>query len=352
MRSMSHSSQHYETLGLTPGASKEEVKDAYRKLAKAYHPDVNKDEGASEKFKIIQNAYDQINDPKPNWTGRNVNKNNDYFDLNDILNNLRNFTQPVGHNIRCTVAISLEDSCRGSVIEADIPSNDKCSTCQGRGYSGQEDFADCVYCNGSGKTSKSQSNYVVFNASCTYCNGKGKQIPQDCICKDCQGKKLISSVKRVKISIPVGARPGDQIVREGEGLMGSPNGKRGSLVLLISFKEHEIFRYVNGNLSLDYPLTFSQAAQGASVEIPTLYGKTSLNIPPGVEQGNVFILKNCGLTNRSGLRDVLIVRVFYEIPKISKSQDAELIEKLRSLETKDNIPGYFARMATIDSYTK
>jgi molecular chaperone DnaJ len=349
---MSHSSQHYETLGLTPGASEEEIKAAYRKLAKSYHPDVNKDEGSTEKFKLIQNAYDQLTDSKSSWTGQSVNKNNDYFDLSDILNTLRNFAQPVGHNVRCNIAISLEDACRGSVIEIDVPSNDKCSTCQGLGYSGQENYPDCVYCNGSGKASKNQSSYVVFNTACTHCSGRGKPIPQDCICKNCQGKKLVSSVRRTKVSIPMGVRQGEQIVREGEGLIISPNGKRGSLVLTVSFKQHEIFRYINGNLSIDYPLTFSQATQGASVEIPTLYGKASLNIPPGVEQGNVFVLKNCGLTNRNGLRGVLIVRVFYEIPKISKSQDAELIEKLRSLETKDNIPGYFARMATIDAYTK
>ena len=352
---MSNTRSYYETLGLAPGSSKDDVKAAYRKLAKQYHPDINKEEGASQKFEAIQEAYDNLNEPKSARRENQSYTTSDYINFEEILHNLKDYGKSTGQNVQCSVQISLEEACQGCTKEIEIPSNSICSVCYGNGYKGAEFLDDCSRCNGKGRVSKnnsfSQMN-MVFNTVCADCSGRGKNIPQERICKDCDGKGLISNRKKVKIPIPAGIRPNESIICKGEGLLSSPKGKRGSLILNISFKQHNVFHYANDQLILDYPLTLSQAIQGVKVDIPTLYGKVSLNIPSGVENGNVFFIKDAGLMNRNGIKDMLIVRVLYEIPKIAKDQDLDLITKLESLEKEEKIPGYFIRAATIAEYLK
>lgn len=350
---MSDPSGYYAALGLTSDASAEDIKTAYRALARKYHPDLNKEPGAEAQFKRVQEAYDVLSD-----TNERVKydrpRTSRYTNFHDIVGDMfRSSVNPGGQDIHKTFTVTLEEICSGTIRNIEIATNKVCTTCRGDGVKDGCSKKPCSRCQGRGSVSHSRhhgSMQMQFTTPCGLCNGKGSSIPDEDKCLDCKGSGLVSSSKRIMVTIPQGARPGVRYVRKQEGLLSTPTGRRGDAIFDIEYKEHDLFKIRGGQIVLDVSITFSQAAVGAKVEFPTLYGKQELEVLPGTESGQVYYFKNLGLTNPDGSRGPLLVRVCYKIPKLTESEHSALLASLKNLEDENSIPDHYRKMATFVEY--
>ncbi|MEW9675814.1 molecular chaperone DnaJ [Lentibacillus sp. L22] len=313
---------YYDVLGVSKDASKDDIKKAYRKLARKYHPDVNKEEGAADKFKEVKEAYEVLNDEQKraqyDQFGHAGAQSQgfggfggaqDFGGFGDIFDMFfggggrsRDPNAPQqGADLQYTITLDFEEAIFGKETDIRIPKDETCETCHGSGAKPGTKTETCSHCHGSGQLNTEQTTpfgKVVNRRVCHYCNGTGKIIPEKC--RTCGGKGTVKKQKKIHISIPAGIDEGQQIRVAGKGEPGVNGGPAGDLYVVVRVKAHEFFEREGDHIFCELPVTFTQAALGDEVEVPTVHGKVMLKIPAGTQTGKTFRLKGKGAPNVRG----------------------------------------------------
>ncbi|MEC5422206.1 molecular chaperone DnaJ [Virgibacillus sp. C22-A2] len=314
---------YYDVLGVSKGAPKEEMKKAYRKLARKYHPDVNKEDGAADKFKEAKEAYEVLSDdqkraqydqfghagPQGQGFGGFGGGAEDFGGFGDIFDMFfggggrrRDPNAPQqGADLQYTMVLDFEEAIFGKDTDINIPKEENCDTCQGSGAKPGTKPKTCSHCNGSGQLNTEQNTpfgRVVNKRVCHHCNGSGKIIPEKC--NTCGGAGRVKKHNKIHISIPAGIDEGQQIRVSGKGEAGVNGGPPGDLYVVVQIKPHDFFEREGDHIFCELPLTFTQAALGDEVEVPTVHGKVMLKIPAGTQAGKTFRLKGKGAPNVRG----------------------------------------------------
>src|SRR5512141_525813 len=341
---------YYEILGVERNASNDDIRSAFRKLARQYHPDVNKDGDAEEKFKEVNEAYGVLSDPEKRARYDRFGKEGlgnmggfrDYtVDFSDIFEELfggfgfstgrRSRNSPHrGRDLQMQVTLTVEGAVFGVEKEIEFQRDETCSRCNGSGAEPGTTPVRCSTCNGQGEVRQVRQTFLgqmVQTTTCPTCNGRGEIISSPC--KTCNGGGLERKTVKKKVPIPAGVDSGTQIRLAGEGGPGVFGGPNGSLFLVLHILPHQFFKRRENDIILNLDINIAQAALGAEVEVPTLDGDEKLKIPSGTQPGKVFNMKGKGVPflHRNGRGDQLVI-VNVEIPtKLSKEQK-ELFEKL------------------------
>lgn len=313
---------YYEILGVSKDASKDEIKRAYRKLSKQYHPDINKEPGADEKFKEISEAYEVLSDETKRaqydqFGHAGANQDFDGFGgfggfsdagfggFEDILNTFfgggstrrRNPNAPrQGADLQYTMTLTFEEAVFGKETDIEIPREEQCSTCHGSGAKSGTHPEECPYCHGSGQISTEQNTpfgRIVNRRVCHHCGGTGQVIKHKC--PTCHGTGKVKKRKKIHIKIPAGIDNGQQLRVAGKGEPGINGGPNGDLYIIFQVKEHEFFERDGDDIYCEMPISFVQAALGDEIEVPTLYGKVKLKIPAGTQTNTKFRLRGKGV---------------------------------------------------------
>ena len=354
---MADKRDYYEVLGLNKGASEEEIKKAYKKLARKYHPDMNPgDKTAEEKFKEINEANEVLSDPQKKarydqfgFAGVDPTygagaggaygggMDFDFGDLGDIFGSFfggfggssrANPNAPQrGESLRTSVNISFEEACFGCEKDVIIERVEQCDTCRGTGCEPGTTAEVCQECGGRGVVQRRQQTPLGFMSSsspCPRCGGRGKIIHKPC--KTCSGKGLTRKRKTLKVSIPAGIDNGQTISLRGQGNAGKNGGPSGDLLIVVAVRPHDIFRREGTSILCEAPITFAQATLGAELEIPTIDGKVKFTIPEGTQSGAEFRLRGRGVPGMGGRpRGDQYVTVRIETPRnLTKEQKAAL----------------------------
>ncbi len=369
---MSNKRDYYEVLGLSKGASEQEIKKAYRTLAKKYHPDMNKEPGAEEKFKEINEAYEVLSDPtkKANYDqygfagmdgagGFGGFSNADFGDINDIFGSFfgsgfggfggssrRSNTGPRrGQDRYMQMRISFMDAIFGKNETIKIDVDETCPDCMGTGAHSKEDIKSCSRCNGTGTVvTQQRTAFGVFQSQsvCPECGGTGKKIVRKC--SRCNGKGYEHKRVEVDVKIPAGIQSGQQLRVSGKGERGSNGGSNGDLFIEILVGRHDYFTREGKNIYIDVPISSVDAALGCTIDAPTVYGDVELNIPAGTQNGTQFRLRGKGVKDiRGGDQGDQFVQVHVEIPKKLSREEKELYEKLRSVSRKNEKESVFEK---------
>jgi molecular chaperone DnaJ len=342
---------YYEILGVPRNATTEEIKRAYRRLAFKYHPDHNHDDGAEEKFKEINEAYEVLSDANKRATydhfghagsdgffargfeGFDFGGFGDIFDafFSGMTYAARHAPQR-GADLHTKLTISFEEAALGCEKEIDIRRIELCSLCRGTGARPGSQPSRCPHCDGSGRVRRVERSLFgrfINTVICEQCQGEGKVITEPC--PQCRGAGREKRERRIFVDIPAGVEDGSRICLSGEGDAGMRGGSPGDLYVAISVLKHELFTREGDDVIYELPLNFAQAALGTEVEVPTLYGKTKLRIPPGTQSGEEFRLKNKGIAHlrRNGRGDQ-IVRLRVVTPKSLTKEQRRLFEQLAS----------------------
>lgn len=348
---------YYEVLGVSKGASTDEIKAAFRKLARQYHPDVNKDESAEEKFKEINEAYGVLSDADKrarydrfghaglgDMGGMPDFATMDFGDIfEEILGGFgfstgrRSRNAPRrGRDLQMAVTLTFDEAVFGIEKEVEFQRDETCSTCNGSGAEPGTTPTRCTTCNGQGEVRQVRQTFLgqmVQTATCPACNGRGEIISSPC--KTCHGGGLERKTVKKKVQIPAGVDKGTQIRLAGEGQPGTNGGPHGSLYLVLDVKPHKFFQRRENDIFLNLDINVAQATLGAEVDIPTLEGDEKLKIPSGTQPGKVFTLKHKGVpyVRRNGRGDQKVI-VNVAIPEKLTKEQRELFEQLaKSLGT-------------------
>ncbi|MGV3487136.1 MAG: molecular chaperone DnaJ [Tuberibacillus sp.] len=347
---------YYEVLGVDRNASKEDIKKAYRQLARKYHPDVNKDDpNAEEKFKEVKEAYETLSDPQkkahydqfghtdPNqgFGGAGGFQGADFGGFGDIFDMFfgggsrrRDPNAPrQGADLQYTMSLEFEEAAFGKETDIEIPREETCDTCHGSGAQPGTKPETCSHCGGSGQLNIEQNTpfgRIVNRRVCQYCQGKGKIIKEKC--NSCSGTGRIKTNKKIHVKIPAGVDDGQQIRLSGQGEAGVNGGPAGDLYIVFHVKPHKFFERDGDDVFCTVPLNFAQAALGDEIEVPTLYGKVKLKIPAGTQSGTHFRLKSKGIKNVRGYgQGDQHVTVKVVTPKHLSEREKELFRELAEL---------------------
>ena len=355
---MADKRDYYESLGLQKGASDDEIKKAFRKLAKENHPDLHPgDKACEERFKEINEAYEVLSDPDkrakydqygfaafdPNagFGGGFGGGFGDFGDLGDILGNIfggfgfggggtRSRSGPMrGESVNVRLSISFEEAAFGCSKEIRIPRVEDCEDCRGTGAKPGTSPEPCPDCGGSGVVRTQQRTPFGVMASttdCRRCGGTGKIVKDPC--PKCNGKGKVQRQRTISVNIPAGIDDGQTISLRGQGHAGSNGGSAGDLLITVLVKAHALFEREGASVLLDLPISFVQAALGAEVEVPTLDGKVKYTIPEGTQTGTTFRLRGKGIPYLNGNgRGDQYVTVHIETPKNLTREQKELLRK-------------------------
>ena len=355
---MADKRDYYEVLGLEKGASEDDIKKSYRKLAKQYHPDLHPgDKDCEEHFKEIGEAYEVLSDPDkkakydqyghaafdPNagFGGGGFGGFGDFGDLGDILGNIfggfggfgggaqRRSAPQRGENLRVRLSISFEEAAFGCSREITVPRIEDCESCGGSGAAAGSSPETCPDCNGSGTARVQQRTpfgVMSSTTTCRKCGGSGKIVKNPC--PDCGGKGKVRKNRTLSVNIPAGIDDGQTISLRGQGHAGVNGGPRGDLLITMSVKAHPLFERDGSSILFEMPISFVQAALGAEVEVPTLDGKVKYNIPEGTQTGTVFRLRGKGIPylNSNGRGDQYVT-VYIETPTNLSREQKELLRQ-------------------------
>jgi molecular chaperone DnaJ len=339
----------YEILGVSRNASDEEIKKAYRKLARQLHPDRNPDDPeAEERFKEVQGAYDLLSDPEKRkaydtfgasgprgfpggaGTGSVRFEDFDFGSLGDLFGMFGGGRrgagrQPVrGNDLEAHVRVSFEDSLRGAQVRVPVSAETACSTCGGTGAEPGTAPVTCPQCQGRGVVSEAQGLFA-FSQPCPRCRGNGTVVERPC--RACRGTGRERKTKRYAVTIPPGAKTGTRIRLKGKGEPGRNGGPPGDLYVVVDVEPSPLFERRGADLVLDVPVTYAEAALGATVEIPTPDGPVALKIPAGTESGKLLRVKGRGAPRLSGGgRGDLLARVRVTVPKKLTKAEREALE--------------------------
>ncbi len=361
---MADKRDYYEVLGLQKGASDADIKKAYRKLAKQYHPDLNPDDpAAAEKFKEVNEANEVLSDPDkrakydqfgfagvdPNYGAGQGGGFGGFggfgggfdggIDLGDIFDNIfggggfgggtrSNPNAPrKGSDIAVSLSISFMEACKGLTHDIDVSRVEQCDDCSGTGAKTGSSVKTCSECNGTGKVNFQQRTMfgtMQSTRACTKCSGKGKIIENPC--PRCSGSGRVQKKKTISVNIPAGINDGMTLAVRGQGNMGTNGGARGDLNVRINVRKDPVFERKDYDIWIEVPITFMQATLGAEIEVPTIDGNVTYNVAAGTQSGTTFRLKGKGVQKlqREGRGDQY-VKVFVEVPRnLSKKQKEAL----------------------------
>jgi molecular chaperone DnaJ len=393
---------YYEILGVKKSASAEDIRKAFRKLARKYHPDVNPgDKGAEEKFKALSEANDVLSDPKKRkiydqvgfysdnidpataeayaragaqggggfpgggsgnpQPGQGVPFDFGGFDFSDLMNNAGRGQQRTsgsgggfrdifgsifggGHNathadegpepgtdLEYQVNVPFWTAIRGGVMRLNITRNDVCSQCHGQGA--LESPGKCPECNGTGQITQTGGR-MKFNVQCPRCHGTGKNLTT---CPTCHGEGTVTNTEPLEVRIKAGTRDGQRIRLPGKGNAGAHGGTPGDLYAIIRTGDHPLFHRDGDDISLTVPVSATEAALGAKIEVPTIDGRALLKIPPGTQSGQKLRLREKGVPSatREGVRGDEIVEITVTVPMPRDERTKELLRELAKLNPED-----------------
>ncbi len=343
----------YEVLGVSKTASPEEIKKAYRKLARLYHPDTNAgDKEAEERFKEIQGAYDVLSEPEKRkqydafgsaegrggFPGGGGNVNFDFGDISDLFGgfgdifNRRQTRERAGRgaDLQVEVSLSFDDSLRGVETQIPVEAETACRECGGSGAQPGSAPQVCPECKGRGVTVESQGMFGLSH-TCPRCHGSGTVIERPC--PRCQGSGRERRTKRYKVKIPAGVKDGTQIRLKGKGEPGYGGGPAGDLIVVTRVADSPVYKRRGSDLEVEVPVTYGDVALGASVDVPTPEGPVSLKVPAGSESGKLLRIRGRGAPklNGGGKGDVL-ARLKISVPKKPNKKERELLEQLQKVQ--------------------
>jgi molecular chaperone DnaJ len=357
---------YYTTLGVKRGASDDEIKKAYRRLARKYHPDVNPGDKVSEdKFKQISEAYDVLSDPKKkevfdkfgsysenlrdaaskgagpggfdfNWgeytasgganAGSGPSIKDIFSDMFSGSGGAKTSSQSKlqrGADIELPISLTFEDAINGTTKTISVRRNDTCTRCNGSGESAGAP-ATCMTCRGNGKVSGG-GGFFSFDQTCPDCKGSGKRRPP---CNECFGRGTTPKNETVTVRIPAGVDTGSRVRAAGKGEAGKRGGQTGDLFIITNVAPHPVFTRKGDNIECVIPISLTEAALGAKIEVPTVSGKAQLRIPPGTQSGQRFRLREKGAPSlRSNHRGDQYVEVKITLPKIIDEDSKELLRQ-------------------------
>ncbi len=366
---MADKRDYYEVLGVEKTATEEELKKAYRKLAKKYHPDANPDnkKEAEVKFKEVNEAYENLSDPQKRKMYDQFGFNgpqgfgggqgpfgqggyysyaggfdgfSDFGDLGDIFSSFfgggrassrRNNGPRKGADLNLNIEITFEEAFLGVEKEITINRNETCNTCNGTGAKPGTSVTKCSVCNGTGQVRQVQTTILgqmQTTRTCSNCHGTGEVIKEPC--DTCRGKGTVRKQPKIKVKIPAGIDDNQTVVLRGEGEPGEKGGPKGDLYITVRIKKHNIYTRKGVNIFCEVPITITQATLGAELEIPMVDGtKEKYRIPEATQTGTKFTIRNKGFKslNSSVIGD-FIFTVIIQTPKRLTSEQRELLEKL------------------------
>ncbi len=358
----------YKILGVSKNANQDEIKSAFRKLAKQYHPDIYQGDKkeAEEKFKRIAEAYKILSDPEQRRNydtyGYEGLKSHGYtgfegfegFGFDDIFSSFSDIFDDFfdigfgrgsrrkaknrmhGDDIRVDLTIDFEETAKNIVHQIEITRKEPCEVCKGEGVKPGTTKNICRTCRGNGKVRTTQGFFSIVT-TCPDCHGEGKIAEE--FCKHCNGKKVVSQKRKIDIKVPAGIYDGAYLKLTGEGHCGLGGGMNGDLYVVIHVKSHELFRRENNDCIFELPITISQAVLGDRIEIPTLYGNQEIEIKPGTQNNEVMVIKGKGFPeiNSSHKGDLKII-FHVEIPKNINQKLKEVFKEIKNMEQEDNYP--------------
>jgi molecular chaperone DnaJ len=344
---------HYKTLGVEKKASQEEIKKAYRKLARQYHPDTNKDAGAEERFKAISEAYDVLGDPEKRKKydrgggvfaggspfgggGAGGATASDFGSFSDILSGIFNTgggrgtrTKPQterGRDLETTVSLSFQQAVDGAQVPVSVATHVACTTCRGTGARPGTTPQVCPVCHGRGVESQGQGLFSITRP-CSRCNGSGTVIEDPC--PTCGGEGRLRELKRYRVNIPAGVQDGSRIRLPGKGEAGLRGGPSGDLYVVTHVEASPVFTRKGDNFEIEVPITVAEALRGAEVEVPTLGRTKKLRVAPGTKHGTVQRLRGEGPRKLSGSgRGDLHYRFVIEVPRDLTAEQRKAVDEL------------------------
>jgi molecular chaperone DnaJ len=338
---------YYEVLGVDKTAEERDIKKAYKRLAMKYHPDRNQgDKAQEEKFKEAQEAYEILTDSRKRAAydqyghagvdpsrGGGHGGGADFGDIfgdvfGDIFggNRQRQSRARQGSDLRYNLEMSLEEAVRGKNVEIRVPTLVACEPCDGSGAKKGSSPTTCPTCHGQGQVQMRQGFFAV-QQTCPTCSGRGKIISDPC--RSCHGQGRVEKTKTLSVKVPAGVDTGDRIRLSGEGEAGESGAPAGDLYVQVHVREHEIFTRDGNNLYCEVPLSFTRAALGGDIEVPTLEGKVKLKVTAETQTGKMFRLRGKGVKSvRSGGVGDLICKVVIETPVNLSAKQKELLDEL------------------------